>query len=106
MTEEEIKRIVKETVTELRNQEMLRESDEAIIEEMSERLRLFFSGRQDIELGKVLQEIKGDYYFEIIPLHYGQGMTLTAIASYLGADKATISRNRKRLLRGIYFMLK
>ena len=106
MTDEEIRKVVRETITELRNQEMLRETDEAIMEEMSERLRLFFSGTPDHELGKVLQEIRNDYYFEIIPLYFQQGMTQAAIASHLGADPATIHRNRKRLLRGIYTMLK
>lgn len=106
MTEEEIKRIVRETIIEFREQEMIRDSDEVIMDEMSDRLKAFFSGKQDFELGKVLQEVSSDYYFEIIPLQFQQGMNITSIAKYLNADRVTIWRNKKRLLRGIYTMLK
>ena len=97
-----MKAVVRATIKELKKSGMLRDPDDLILEDMSERLRRFFRGDTDIELGKALQEISGDYYFEIIPLHYKNGMTIDAIADYMRADRSTIIRNKKRLVLGIY----
>lgn len=105
MTEEEIINIVNLTVKALKREGLLKDLDEAIYTEMSERLARFFSGSVDIELGKALQEIKNDWYFEILPLYYQNGMTTEAIAGYIGADVSTINRNRKRLCVKLYKMI-
>ena len=56
-----------------------------------------------IEMG--LDEIKGDIYYEIIPLYYFQNETREGIADYFGTTGTTISRNKKRLVNQLKALL-
>lgn len=105
MTEEEIKTIIRLTVKELRREGLLRDLDDVIYAEMSERLTRFFEGKPDIDLGRALQAISSDWYFEIIPLYYQNGMSTEAISRHIGADISTINRNKKRLCIKLYSLI-
>ena len=105
MSDDEIKKVVRLTVKELKREGLLRDLDDVIYAEMSERLTRFFEGKPDIDMGRALQAISGDGYFEIIPLYYQNGMTTEAISKHIGADISTINRNRKRLCVKLYNLI-
>lgn len=72
--------------------------DRAIYEDASEILESYFwSKDKDEEVGKALQELKRDEYYDILPLYYGEHFTIDYISSKLNASISTITRNKKRL---------
>lgn len=52
-----------------------------------------------------LETIKGDMYYEIIPLKYFQRQSGEFIAEYFGVDTATVSRNKSRLVNELKIRL-
>ena len=105
MTEEEIKKIVKMTVKELKREGMAKEIDDVMFEDMSKRLYYHFNEGYSEEVARVLERIKTDFYYSIIPMYYGKRMTHEAIAEKLNVEVSTITRNKKRLCIDIYRLL-
>lgn len=103
--ESEVKRIVQLTISELKKQELLRDAEGVAYKEISERLHAYYIGIHDDDLQAVLDEVKGDRYFDIITMFYFEGYTVEKIAEHLDVDVRTISRNKKRLCLEIYTRL-
>ena len=107
MTEHDIIRyidmVVEKTVTSLKNNGMLKESDEMKYADISYMLTDYYQNGQNVpKIERALNGIKGDDYYEIIPYYYGDGMKIENIAKVLGVDTSTIVRNKKRLCMTIY----
>lgn len=105
MTDEEIKKIVTMTVKAMKKEGMTKEINEVMFEEMSKRLFYHFNEGYSEDIAKVLNEIKTDYYYSIIPMYYGKRMTHEAIAEKMNVEVSTITRNKKRLCIEIYRLL-
>lgn len=105
MTEEEIKKVVAMTVKAMKKEGMTKEINEVMFEEMSKRLYYHFNEGYSEDIAKVLNEIKTDYYYSIIPMYYGKRMTHEAIAEKMNVEVSTITRNKKRLCIEIYRLL-
>lgn len=99
MTEEQVKKVVAETVLQIKKQDMYGDWKTPAYKEMSERLFTFYRTKcvNDPELKKALQDISQDEYFRIIPLFYRDNVTLEAIAEDMDVEDSTIVRNKKRL---------
>lgn len=52
-----------------------------------------------------LNSLKGDLYYEIIPMKYFEGKTREDIASFFDCDVKTISRNKNRLINKLQIRL-
>lgn len=97
---------VKRTVYELKKAGALRSNDSISYSEVSRALSDYYrSGQDNAEIKQALEAISADEYARVIPLYYGAGMTLEAVAMELGVDVTTIARNKKRLCLDIYTML-
>ena len=105
MTEDEVKQIVKLTVKELKKEGMVKELDDVMFEDMSKRLFYHFNEGYSEDVARVLNEIKTDFYYSIIPMYFGKRMTHEAIAEKLNVEVSTITRNKKRLCIEIYRLL-
>ena len=107
MDEQTIKRVVIETINELRKQGMLKEPNDTAYSEVSAMLQAFYdNGESDKEIGRALEKQKGDMYFKIIPLYFGYAYTIERIAEVFGVEISTIVRNKKRLCLQVYRELK
>ena len=102
MTKQEIQSVVRETITELRRQGVLQGDIQQAYQMTAQRLKMYYSGNTDIKLAEVLDRLRNDIYFQIIPLYYKDGNTLELIAHIMHTDTSTISRNKKRLCLEIY----
>ena len=100
-----IERTVKKAVSELKSAGFIKKESELIYKESSKRLTRYFQGDEDTELERVLVDLKRDFYFEIIPLFYGEELTIESIARHFNVDASTVTRNKKRLCIEIYEML-
>lgn len=100
-----IERTVKRAVSELKSAGFIKKESELIYKESSKRLTRYFEGEDDPEIERVLEDLKRDFYFEIIPLFYGKELTIEAIARHFNVDASTVTRNKKRLCIEIYEML-
>ena len=100
-----IERTVRKAVSELKSAGFIKKESELIYKESSKRLTRYFEGEDDPEIERVLEDLKRDFYFEIIPLFYGQELTIEAIARHFNVDASTVTRNKKRLCIEIYEML-
>lgn len=105
LTEEEIRQVVSLTVKELMKEGMTKEFDDVIFEETKRLLSYHFNEKYSEDVARVLNDIKTDEYYPIIPLHYGKGLTHEAIAEKMGREVSTITRNKKRLCKEIYKLL-
>lgn len=95
--------IVKETVRELRKTGYLKRSDDIAYSEISSRLFEYFKNPDsDPEVGKALESVKGDQYYNIIPRYYCDRLTIDWIAEEFHCEISTITRNKKRLCLKIY----
>jgi DNA-directed RNA polymerase specialized sigma subunit len=56
-------------------------------------------------IDKAMQSLKGDMYYEILPMRYFEGRTLEDIGIHFNCDHSTISRNRSRLVRELAMRL-
>ena len=87
-----------ETVRQLKQNGMLRESTDTAYQEITETLRKYYDFEErDPEITEALQKIKNDPYYEIFPLWFRYGYSIEDIAESLDVDTSTISRNKKRL---------
>ena len=71
MTEEAVKRIVKETISELKRQGLIRTN---IVAEVLEILSAYYlEGEEDEQITEALKKIEGDPYYDIITLYFEAG---------------------------------
>ena len=56
-------------------------------------------------MDKCMATLKGDPYYDILPMRYFEGRTLEDIGVYFGCDHTTISRNKSRLVRELSLRL-
>lgn len=103
---EEIKKIVAETIRQLKKEGILKSETEISYHEISARLRQYFrDGETDPEVAGAIEKLKDDPYIKIIPLFFRYGYTIEAIAETLGTEPRTIYRNKKRLSLRIHDLL-
>lgn len=97
--EEAIKKIVMETVQEIKKQKMLTDWKTTAYKDMSERLFKFYRSKEnnDQELKKAIMGITYDPYFKIITLFYRDELTIEYIAREMNVEDSTVVRNKKRL---------
>lgn len=107
MTDEELKKFmietIKYTVSELKREGLLRESDEAIYNDVSKILKHYYSGDcKDVQVTEALTVIRMDPYYTIIPMYFKDNQKVEVIADAMNVDVSTIVRNKKRLCLQIY----
>lgn len=106
LTREAVRQIVIDTVKELRNNGLLRRQDDVAYAEMAVRLFNYFKEPEhDEALGKALEQMKGDYYYTILPEYYRERHTIEMIADEYGCEVSTVTRNKKRLCLQLYLEL-
>ena len=100
---DEVRLVIQETINELRKTGMLRQPDSA---ETKKLLQGYYDGTLSEDTQKklevVLESLRHDRYYKIIPLYYEKGLIIEDIAYTLAVDTSTIVRNKKRLLEAIY----
>lgn len=107
MDQSQIREIVKITLDELAQRDMLKDPYQDILKIVSNRLYCYFSkGIKDTVLSSVLRQLSDDPYIDIIYLQYRDNKTIEAIAEYYDKDSSTIKRNKKRLINSINDMLR
>ena len=103
MTDEEVRRVVRETVQEIKKQGLLNNCEDAIYRDVSEILRNHYQTEPiDQVVEYAIQSLRFDPYFRIIPMYYEQKETIENIAELLNVDVSTVIRNKKRLCLKIY----
>lgn len=107
-TEEMIRKIVKQTIAELRASDMIRTSGKTEEEKTEELLRhySYFLASKKPELIKVVGEIddalraiENDPFYPLIPMYYFSGESREDIANYFDVSARTITRQRKRIIK-------
>ena len=107
ITEETIRRIVKETIAELRASHMLTESGKTDYEKTEDLLRNYnyflSSGKPELlriiqEIDEAMKAISDDSYYPLLIMYYFSGDTREDIADYFGTSTTTISRQKRRLV--------
>ena len=101
MDRAEIKMIIREVIEELKRSGLMKMND-VNYAEISDILYEHYRGHKDSKLERILQDLRGDPYYEIIPDYFGRGWTLESIAELFGVEASTISRNKKRLCIEVY----
>lgn len=56
-------------------------------------------------IDKALKELESDLYYDIIPMMYFENQTRESIAEYFDTTVTTISRNKRRLINKLKYML-
>lgn len=103
MTEEEIKQIVCATVDELQRRKLLTEETDLSYRFMGSMLKQFYKNGHNAEkINEALKCLERDPYINIIPLYYRDNKTITAISICESCDRATVTRNKKRLVLELY----
>lgn len=102
MTEQEIKQIVEMTVDNLIERKVIREESNLSYQFMGMKISNHFTNKNNEKIEKALDEIKEDPYKKIIPMYYQDKKSIINIAMELNCDRATISRNKKRLVLKLY----
>lgn len=102
MTEKEIKKIVSDTVDDLLEKKQIVQDGELTYRFMALRLQKHFNYCHNEKIDTAIQTIINDPYFKTIPMFYKDNLTITAIAVTLGCDRATVTRNKKRLVLDLY----
>ena len=107
MDEIVVKMIIKQTIAEMKRQELLLDTEKVVYTEISERLHKYYDTEDDSDkdLRNALISIRNDKYYDIIPAFYRDGSTVEQIAELMEVDSRTISRNKKRLCLEIYTLL-
>lgn len=115
MTDEELTRIIEETVhktvnetvCKLHTKRLLKDDNKTGIEKIEELLRYYptakklndkYAKRITAHLEAALDELKDDPYYDIIVMTYFHGDLRETIANVFDTSVTTISRNKKRLL--------
>lgn len=103
MTEKEIKHIVSMTVDDMIDKKYAHMgNDDFNYHFMSMKLRQHYEVKEIERIANGLQVISNDPYFKIIPMYYQKNKTITAIAIDLVCDRATVSRNKKKLVLELF----
>lgn len=100
----EVKEIVRMTLDELLDRELIKDDRSHKIKSVSNRLAAYFnnSGWSDgNNIGYCLRYLCDDPYIDIIYLYYRDHYKLEEIAEVLNKDVSTIKRNKRRLLEVI-----
>ena len=102
----EITEVVKDTVKEMRQNGLLKRSDDVAYSEVSNRLYEYYRNpEKDPEVGAALEKIKGDFYTSSLADYYRDHLSLDVIAEAYHCDLTTIKRNKKRLCLRLYQLL-
>lgn len=56
-------------------------------------------------IDNALKELESDLYYDIIPMMYFENQTRESIAEYFDTTVTTISRNKRRLIHKLKYML-
>lgn len=96
-----VKQIVRETLRELIDSEMMEEPYKLIERIVEKELEAFFK-QENKKMYPVLQKMSNDPYIDIIYGRYRDDMSMTEIAEQLEIDKTTAYRHKKRLIVQIY----
>lgn len=101
MCDDEVKRIARQTADEvimsLRREGFLKDESDITYSEASQTLRGYYSAKTDDKISGVLDKLRGEPYFGILPMYYCDGMTIEAIAEELDVAVSTVKRQKKRL---------
>lgn len=106
MDQQQIRQIVKMTIDELDQRNMLKDPYQSILGVVDKRLNKYFNGGKDSGISSALRELSDDPYIDLIYLQYRDGKTLEWIANYYNKDTSTIKRNKKRLIKSIYEIIR
>lgn len=108
MDQSQIRQIVKMTIDELDQRNMLKDPYQDILQRVNKMLYGYFDGtaKNCIGISSILRQLSDDPYIDIIYLQYRDGKTLEWIAEYYRKDTSTIKRNKKRLISAIYEMIR
>lgn len=103
MNEQEVKFIVRETISELKRKGYLKRSDDIAYSEISARLFEYFRNPEsDPDIRKALQNVESDQYYKILTMYYRDRFTIDWIAEEFDCEISTIVRNKKRLCLKVY----
>lgn len=102
MTEKDIKTIVRATITELRQQGLLQENVKLCLQVTGQRLKEYYKGKTDTQLAEVLDRLRNDVYFEILPKYYKDGDTYETIAHDIHTSVSNVYHHKRRLCIEIY----
>ena len=119
MTDEEIKKIINETVNatvlKMKMARLLKDDRRSAIEKLEELLRNYptFKNIRDREytiklvakVDEALQKISRDPYYDVIRMFYFENRTRESIALEFECSETTISRNKTKLLNQLKSML-
>ena len=110
MTDREIKEYIDHAIdkliSELKKSGMIKNPKNSIYSEVSEMLFNYYRNEKRINgMNDILNDIKSNPYYEIIPMYYENNQTIENIAEYFGVDVSTIVRNKKKLCLEIYMRL-
>ena len=105
-TEELIKKVVRQTVDELKRAGMLRDDTSEKYREASKILKRYYKANEEPgfmkAVGNTLSILTEDQYYSILPLYYCHGYTNESIAELLNVEVSTVTRNKKRLCIEFY----
>ena len=96
MTEEEVKRIVKLTVEEMRRGHDVKDMY-IRLEKYFLNLNEYIEDGGDPALASAILKINGDEYYPIIPLKFNDLYTDEQVAEIMNREVSTIRRNKKKL---------
>lgn len=98
--------VVDKTVKALTKNNVLKNGDDVKYADISYMLIDYYQNGQKIpKIETALDAIKGDDYFEVIPMYYGDRLSISEVAKRMNKDTSTIVRNKKRLCLQIYTTL-
>ena len=106
MDQSQIREIVRMTIDELDQRNMLKDPYQSILRVVDERLNRYFNGSDDAGISSALRQLSDDPYIDLIYLQYRDKRTIEAIADYYEKDTSTIKRNKKRLIKSIYEIIR
>lgn len=111
MEEQEIKKIINDTVNltvlKLRMTGMLKENNKSAAEKTEELLYNYVELKKSEQpytktlvkkINDALYDIRGNEYYEMIPMIYFEGATREAVAEYFDVTVTTVSRRKKELI--------
>ena len=106
MTPDEIREIVKMTISELAQRNLIKDDYSFILSTVEPKLIEFFNSRGDGNgVSYALKRLIDDPYIDIIFYQYRDGKTLERIAEIMDKEVRTILRNKKRVITKIYELL-
>ncbi len=106
MDKEAVKEIVRETVSEMMSQNLVKYDEDIAYRIMGKQLFAYFENEEaDKKIKAALQEIDGEDYACIIRMCYKEKKTFLEIAEELECDISTVTRNKKKLVLKVYDMI-